>query len=354
MRESAVVDGNERPGATLRTQTPMLSPVRLNGNSSRPAGTELSVTKNGCVEVFTRRLGSVQMARCAISAGSIGQQRTGARDGHVTVILPVCGEVTVEQGAERATAGADDLVLVNGRRPYRLTTSAPVTFTALQADRHLLGLLDSTIHHLAARRWPTTGGLWALSADMFATVAGNLAEIDSAEGEALGLTVTSLMTSLLIDRLRTRVADPGMARQILLLRMLTNIRDLLGDASLTPSRVAGNLEISLRHVQALFAELGTSPAKWIRDERLARLHADLINPRFDNLTVASLGEAWGLVGASQVSRLFRDRYGYTPSEVRRKRSTWHSADTVRHLRVPTSDFGLEHLGYSRRCGACAD
>jgi transcriptional regulator GlxA family with amidase domain len=46
----------------------------------------------------------------------------------------------------------------------------------------------------------------------------------------------------------------------------------------------------------------------------------LCNPRFDNLTVAAIGERWGLTGgASQISRLFRDRYGYPPSDTRRHR-----------------------------------
>jgi AraC-like DNA-binding protein len=284
------------------------------------------------------------MSLCTFESGAVGGRRTGIQNGRLTLVLPVRGEVTVEQNARRATAAVGDLVLVDGRRPYRLAMSAPVTFAALQADRHLLGLLDSTTHHLTATQWSATGGLLALSTDMFTSLAGNLAEIDGAECETLGLTVTSLMTGLFIDRLRTAAADPAVARQILLLRILTHIRALLGDATLTPRRVANDLEISLRYVQSLFAELGTSPAKWIRDERLARLHADLLTPRFDNQTVAALGESWGLTGASQVSRLFRARYGHTPSEVRGKRSGRSTAQEPQRVSVSTSEFGLEHLG----------
>jgi transcriptional regulator GlxA family with amidase domain len=75
--------------------------------------------------------------------------------------------------------------------------------------------------------------------------------------------------------------------------------------------------ISLRSLQMHFAEHGTSPAKWIRDERLQRIRADLTDPRLAHLTVAMIGERWGLVDASQVSRLFRAKYGVSPSQYRK-------------------------------------
>ena len=75
--------------------------------------------------------------------------------------------------------------------------------------------------------------------------------------------------------------------------------------------------ISLRSLQLLFAEHGTSPARWIRDERLHRVRADLTDPRLAHLTVAMIGERWGLVDASQVSRLFRAKYGVSPSRYRK-------------------------------------
>ena len=53
-----------------------------------------------------------------------------------------------------------------------------------------------------------------------------------------------------------------------------------------PNLDAQRYNVSLRYLQMLFAELDTSPARWIRNERLARCHEDLCNPRFDNLTVA--------------------------------------------------------------------
>lgn len=343
MRESAAtvaIDGHEEPGATPRRTTSVLTP------SPR--------TEDGCGEIRLRRLGGLQMAHCVMSSGSVSIRRSGARSGRVALILPVQGEAIVEQNTRRTVVRTGDLVLVDGRRPYRLTMAGPITFAALQAEHHMLGLLTTTTDHLSAQNWPATGGLWALAADMFASVSGNLAEIDNAECEALGVTMISLITGLLIDRLRTSSANPAVTRQILLLRMLTRIRELLGDATLTPTRVANELSISLRHVQALFSDLGTSPAKWIRDERLTRLHADLVNPRFDNLTVAALGESWGLVGASQVSRLFRARYGLAPSEVRRKRSAWTCAETLHEIRMPMSDFDLQHLARTRTSGACAD
>ncbi|MBY8853236.1 hypothetical protein K7G98_35395, partial [Saccharothrix sp. MB29] len=91
---------------------------------------------------------------------------------------------------------------------------------------------------------------------------------------ALGLMIIDLIGCLFVDQLRGRAVEPTDGRQLLLLKVLCHVRGRLGDPALMPERIARHFGISLRYLQVLFAELGTSPARWIRDERLSRLRDD--------------------------------------------------------------------------------
>ncbi|MBW0010325.1 MAG: helix-turn-helix domain-containing protein [Pseudonocardiales bacterium] len=154
---------------------------------------------------------------------------------------------------------------------------------------------------------------------MLAELGNHLDELSVTEADQLGNSILTMIRSLLADRLAQTSADPVAARQMLLARMQEFARDHLPDVSLSPAMLARQHNVSLRYVQVLFAEHGTSPARWIRDERLARCYAYLANPQYDHLTVTAIGERWGLCGASQISRLFREQYGSTPREFRKRR-----------------------------------
>jgi AraC-like DNA-binding protein len=111
--------------------------------------------------------------------------------------------------------------------------------------------------------------------------------------------------------------NPRLDRPTLMAAVCRTARECLADSELNPAMLARQHSISLRSLQMLFAEHGTSPARWIRDERLRRVRADLADPRLAHLTVAMIGERWGLVDASQVSRLFRAKYGVSPRQYRK-------------------------------------
>jgi AraC-like DNA-binding protein len=318
------VDGNLITTTSLaRPERPLRPPQRGEPGNRRPAGRRPFLPEAAGTTVRTRALGVVRMSLVTVAPETVSRSWSTAHApaGEIILMLVRRGAVVVMQDGIRATAREGALVMLDSARPYRMSTTGPVELAVVRAEHRHLGLIPNTTSYLTASPWTEVGGLRALSADTFASLADNLDEIEEAAGEAMGLTVTSLMAGLFADRLMAGRSNPPVARQILLLRILSYTRDMLGEPTLIPARVAQRFSISLRYLQVLFAELGTSPARWIRDERLARLHADLRNPRFDHLPVAALGESWGMVGASQVSRLFRARYGLTPSEFRRQRPT---------------------------------
>jgi PAS domain S-box-containing protein len=96
---------------------------------------------------------------------------------------------------------------------------------------------------------------------------------------------------LLIDRIRAFIAANAL------------------DPALDPSIVAKTHHISLRLLQGLFADEDSSPARFIRDQRL--LHARRLLD--DGESISRAGALSGFSDLGTFTRAFRRRFGCTPS-----------------------------------------
>ena len=90
----------------------------------------------------------------------------------------------------------------------------------------------------------------------------------------------------------------------------------LHDCTLTPSRVAGHLNISVRQVGRLFEPTGSSPARFIHERRLLKAREQLTLPQYRQVKIADLAYLWGFSSHAHFARAFRDYFGMTPSEAR--------------------------------------
>jgi AraC-like DNA-binding protein len=94
------------------------------------------------------------------------------------------------------------------------------------------------------------------------------------------------------------------------------IETRLGDAECEASSVAEQLCISVRTLNRLFQERGTTFGQWIRSQRLERAHDDLTGVDANGLTVAEIGARWGMTDPAHFSRIFRATWGISPTECR--------------------------------------
>jgi PAS domain S-box-containing protein len=98
-------------------------------------------------------------------------------------------------------------------------------------------------------------------------------------------------------------------REMLIDRIRTFIVDNAIDPALDPAVVATAHHISLRLLQGLFADIGSSPARFIRDQRL--MHARGLLDNGESITRA--GSLSGFSDLGTFTRAFRRRFGCTPS-----------------------------------------
>jgi len=80
--------------------------------------------------------------------------------------------------------------------------------------------------------------------------------------------------------------------------------------------VAGALGLSRRYVQQLLEETGKSFTEHLVERRLERAFAMLTDRRCLHLAIIDIAFAAGLADVSHFNRMFRRRFGETPSGVR--------------------------------------
>jgi AraC-like DNA-binding protein len=115
---------------------------------------------------------------------------------------------------------------------------------------------------------------------------------------------------------RTTEVRPETRQRALLRRTYELIEERLSDPELSPGRLAAALYISVRSLHNLFESEQTTVADWIRQRRLERCAHDLLDPALAGKPIGTIGARWGITNQAHFSRLFRARYGASPSAFR--------------------------------------
>lgn len=90
----------------------------------------------------------------------------------------------------------------------------------------------------------------------------------------------------------------------------------LGEADLSVSSVAARHKISPRYLQQLFEESGDTFTRFVAERRLQKAYRLLVDPTRPDALVSSIAYDCGFADISHFNRVFRQRFGCTPRDVR--------------------------------------
>jgi AraC-like DNA-binding protein len=128
----------------------------------------------------------------------------------------------------------------------------------------------------------------------------------AAAGVALELLRAAVEPELETDRAAERVALRADIHRY--------VRAHLQDSDLGPTTIAHAFAMSVRTLHALFEDGNASVAALVRQERLKRCLEDL--QRRNGGSVTDIAFRWGFCDAAHFSRVFKRKFGVTPSDVR--------------------------------------
>lgn len=277
-------------------------------------------------------LGAMDLAR--IEATPHNFRRTAddvARHGTdvYDVVLVLDGRGAARQGSAGGPLGRGHLVISDTTRPYQIDFDSPFHLAQLVLPRGMLGAEPDHVARVTGRPVDTSRGTAALLADLLTRVTepADDGPPGSPAGEphvadAVASLCRAVTAELLAEAPPTAAAEEDgtpateAQRRALRARIVAWIEEHLHEPALDPAAIAGSHFISTRYLHLLFEDHPVSVARHVRERRLDRIRRDLAAPGCAGTPISAVAARWGIGDAARFSRLFRERYGVSPSAYR--------------------------------------
>lgn len=233
----------------------------------------------------------------------------------LTLPLHSCFEFTQRGRSIRCAPGS--FVLERSAEPYEFHYAQDNLLRVLKLPETTLRRHVAAPDRLCALAFDASQGAGALFVDYLELCVRRLGELHPGDEAHLGRQLMELL-GLALERQAPGESGESAVSAAHLLRIERHIHRHLGDNDLSPASIAVACGISVRYLHRLFQGSGRSVQEWIRALRLQACH-EALSSGPPNLPLGELAYRWGFADQAHFSRLFKQRFGVTPGEVRRNR-----------------------------------
>jgi len=224
--------------------------------------------------------------------------------------------VFIQDGAQFAL-NAGDTIIYDTRRPF--TLAFPTDMQEFLVDipvEELDACWGVGVGDLPLKIAPAGGVGAALGTELRRAVRGYL-QAPTPEGSiALPACVHTVLRTMAQSSLRGPDALPRSLFHILAAKM--HIARHLGDHELCPLDAARAAGVSVRHLNRLFAQEGTSLAEHIWAQRTAMAYRDLMHPAARHAAIGDIAFRWGFSSQAHFCRAIAASHGAAPSVLRKR------------------------------------
>lgn len=248
--------------------------------------------------------------------------------------LPLSRGSSASQGGRDVQLSSGDFTVVDSREPFELQFREDFRQISVTIPCHLLGSgarADSPRTAVAVAGGSGVGGVLAALIRSLVRHGSSLDRLSAAEAARSVCGLLTLALSLDVP------TEPKGSREVLLRAVMDEAERSLADPTLGPSVLAARVGLSTRYLHRLFADEGVTFGRWLLRTRLDRCRDDLLDPSRMHVAIAEIASRRGLPDPSYFSRVFKQRFGQTPRELRR--SSW----TASRSRTPGESSTPHHL-----------
>ncbi|MCW5773338.1 MAG: helix-turn-helix domain-containing protein [Rhodospirillaceae bacterium] len=235
--------------------------------------------------------------------------RRDPRD-HFMVWLMLGGRMSLAQEGRAACMHAGDMFVYDQSRPFVLEFGRRVRALTLTIPRPLLTARLPQARNLAGRRIDGGSSLGAFAG----TILRQLYRVEEAPDEVAARLGDSAL-DMLATTLAAELGLPAAGERDGLGAVKRYILDHLHDPALDLARIVESQHIAARTLYRLFAREGTTPMRWLWQQRLAASYKALAEGRDAKVTDVAL--RYGFNDSSHFSRAFKSAFGHSPREVKR-------------------------------------
>jgi AraC-like DNA-binding protein len=258
----------------------------------------------------------------------------GASEGNRMLFsIQVAGRGHMVQRERFADLAAGTGVVTEARTPFTWVSQTEIRQLTMSFSREVLPLRAAEINEGCARSMD----LASPAMNMLAGYLGRLFEIADGLTAPQRLDAGQAAIDLLAMALRDVVPSvPGCdgSAGVLLEMMRRHIQEHLADPHLQVDELARRHHVSVSHVYTLFERIGTTPAAYLREQRLLAAQVMLSDPRHARLATSDIAAAAGFLDRRTFERAFRRQYGMTPGSWRREHCHCGPAPAILEEEMP--------------------
>lgn len=274
--------------------------------------------------VSQRELGAVRVSRLDASRHRVVRTAgsSGASDpGYLKLVVQHRGHSLFEQDGRRALLGPGTWSLYDTTKSYTVTTPDAVKLDILLLPREALMRGHPELERLFVHRLRADTGLSRLACDMIRHAVEEAASspLRHARETERGDSIVHAVRLALFEQ--CGLAKPLSPRWILCDRIKEHVERRLCDPSLDSNSIARALNCSKRSLHKAFEDESCTLHQFIWTRRLDGARRELENARTEGRSITGIAFAWGFISPEHFSRVFRARYGSSPTEWRRNHRT---------------------------------
>lgn len=230
------------------------------------------------------------------------------------ITLPMATSVEFRQMGRDVRCEPGGFIIERGDEPYRFMYERPNDLFVLKVSKASLSERIRQPDRFCAQVYDATSGTAGLLRSMAAEAQKQLGASAPASRSVIGRQLLELLSLTLEGAGSADGASNSSVRSAHLARIDRFIRGNLGDQDLSPDTIAEACGISKRYLHDLFKDVNGTVSQQIRDQRLQAACDMLRTAR--RLSLAEVAYRCGFSDQAQFSRLFRSKYGKTPSDYR--------------------------------------
>ncbi|BBK41687.1 transcriptional activator RhrA [Allostella vacuolata] len=267
-----------------------------------------------CLRGMVCRLSRLCVATCFLASRPTALRHGGAAgEADILMVRSMEGPLVVRQGGHAVTAEPGELVFLAAFLPFEweLPLGGRIDCARLPASamRMADGQLGRVLLRAIPREFPPLQLLVTYGAYLLMRGPHSRQEAEMAQAHF------NELLPLVVGYLRGEAPPP--ARSARLGRIKGEIDAHLSHPDLTAGMIARMHGVTVRYVQRLFQDEGTTFSRFVLDRRLAAARR-MIEQDDDRRPISTIAYEVGFGDLSYFNRAFRQRYGQAPSEVRRR------------------------------------
>lgn len=238
-----------------------------------------------------------------------------ARQEEYLVTLPRASAVEFRQLGRDVRCEAGGFIIERGDEPYRFLYDNPNDLFVLKVNRKALSERVRQPDRFCARVIDATQGPAGLFAAMVSHAQSEVDRLCGASAETIGRQLLELLGLALNEAESVTESGYSSVRAAHLMRIERFIQANLKNPDLTPGLIAESCGISKRYLHDLFKDVNGTVSQQIRDQRLIAARDRLQSSR--DLSISETAYRFSFSDQAQFSRLFKAKFGVTPSEFQR-------------------------------------